>query len=358
MIHFEHSYLLYLLALIPLFIVIYIIVKRSQNKRLAAFADKQMFARLTPDVSHSKAVFKFSLILLGLTFLIIAFANPQIGSKMVKGERAGADVAIALDISNSMLAEDIQPNRLARAKKTISNLISKLNNDRIAIIIFAGKSYTQLPLTSDYGAAKLFLESINTDMIEAQGTAIGDAIEKSMQTFGYGNEDIPWQKNKSRTIIVISDGENHEDDAIAMAEKARSEGIIVNTIGMGLPTGVPIPQYSRGVNVGYKKDRDGNPVTTKLNETMLADIANAGGGVYLRAGNINTDLDEIVKEIEKLDKQNFGETMFSEYESKYQYPLAVALILLLVELFVFERRNKIINTTTIFGSKDNTKDIK
>jgi Ca-activated chloride channel family protein len=319
---------------------------------LDAFAEKQMFARLTPDVSHSKAIFKFSLILLGFTFLVIAIANPQIGSKMVKGERAGADIAIALDISNSMLAEDIQPNRLTRAKKTISNLISKLNNDRIAIIIFAGKSYTQLPLTSDYGAAKLFLESINTDMIEAQGTAIGDAIEKSMQTFGYGDEDRPWQKNKSRTIIIISDGENHEDDAIAMATKARSEGIVVNTIGMGLPTGVPIPQYNRGVHVGYKKDRDGNPITTKLNENMLAEIAQAGGGVYLRAGNINANLDEIVKEIEKLDKQNFGETMFSEYESKYQYPLALAIIFLALELFIFERRNKIINTATIFGRKE------
>jgi Ca-activated chloride channel family protein len=189
-------------------------------------------------------------------------------------------------------------------------------------------------------------------MIEAQGTAIGDAIEKSMQTFGYGDEDRPWQKNKSRTIIIISDGENHEDDAIAMATKARSEGIVVNTIGMGLPTGVPIPQYNRGVHVGYKKDRDGNPITTKLNENMLAEIAQAGGGVYLRAGNINANLDEIVKEIEKLDKQNFGETMFSEYESKYQYPLALAIIFLALELFIFERRNKIINTATIFGRKE------
>ncbi len=352
MIHFEHPYLLYLLLSVPVFIIIFIMVKRSQRRRLDAFAEKQMFAKLTPDVSHSKAIFKFALIMLGLGFLIIAVANPQIGSKMVKGERAGADIAIALDISNSMLAEDIQPNRLTRAKKTISNLISKLGNDRIAIIIFAGKSYTQLPLTSDYGAAKLFLESINTDMIEAQGTAIGDAIEKCMQTFGYGDEQRQWQKNKSRTIIVISDGENHEDDAIAMATKAGSEGVVVNTIGMGLPTGVPIPQYNRGIHVGYKKDRDGNPITTKLNENMLADIARAGGGVYMRAGNINADLDEIVKEIEKLDKQNFGETMFSEYESKYQYPLALAIIFLALELFIFERRNKIINTATIFGRKE------
>ena len=352
MIHFEHPYLLYLLILVPVFVVVYLVVRIAQRKRLNAFADKQMFARLTPDVSHSKAVFKYTLILLGLAFLIVAIANPQVGSKLIKGERAGADVAIALDISNSMLAEDIQPNRLLRAKKTISDLISKLNNDRIAIIIFAGKSYTQLPLTSDYGAAKLFLESITTDMIEAQGTAIGDAIEKSMQTFGYGDENREWKKNKSRTIIVISDGENHEDDAVAMAEKAKSEGIVVNTIGMGLSSGVPIPQYSRGNKIGYKKDRDGNALTTKLNEKMLAEIAQAGGGVYMRAGNINTDLDEIVKEIEKLDKQNFGETMFSEYESKYRYPLVMALLCLVVELFIFERRNKIFNTTTFFGSKD------
>ncbi len=352
MIHFEHPYLLYLLLLVPVFVIIYILVQRRQRKRLNAFADMRMFERLTPDISHSKSIFKYCLIMLALTFLILAIANPQVGSKMVKGERSGADIAIALDISNSMLAEDIQPNRLERAKKSISNLLSELNNDRIAIIIFAGKSYTQLPLTSDYGAAKLFLESISTDMIETQGTAIGDAIEKSMQTFGYGDEARPWQKNKSRTIIIISDGENHEDDAIAMAEKARREGIVVNTIGIGLPTGVPIPQHNRGVRVGYKKDRNGNPITTKLNESMLAEIAHAGGGTYLRAGNINTGLGDIMKEIEKLEKQNFGETMFSEYESKFQYPLLVAIILLIAELFVFEKRSKFLNTTNIFGKKE------
>ena len=265
-----------MLLLIPAFVALYIYLRLSRRKRAGAFAESRLYALLTPDVSNIKSHTKFAILMAALFLLIIALANPQMGSKMVKGERAGIDVAIALDISNSMLAEDVQPNRLERAKKSVSDLIGKFSNDRVALIIFAGKAYTQLPLTSDYGAAKMFLDAVSTDMIEYQGTAIGEAITKCMETFGYGNEDIPWEKNKSRTIIIISDGENHEDDAVEMAKTAYAEGIVVNTIGMGTPNGVPIPQYSRGTRLGYKKDRDGNPVTTRLNEQMLQEIAHAG----------------------------------------------------------------------------------
>lgn len=348
MIHFEHIYLLYLLLLIPALSVLYIHNLRKRKQRIKEFADNELYAKLTPDTSHIKAHTKFGLMMLALFFLIIALANPQAGSKMVKGERNGIDIAIALDISNSMLAEDIQPNRLERAKKTVSNLIGELSNDRIALIIFAGQAYTQLPLTSDYGAAKLFLDAVDVDMINYQGTDIGGAIEKSMETFGYGDEEIPWEKNKSRTIIIISDGENHEGDALEMARMAAAEGIQVNTIGMGTPNGVPIPQYVRGIRTGFKKDNDGNTVTTRMNEAMLQQIAQVGGGTYVPSGNINTGLDDIINELDKLDKQNYGEQMFAEYESRYQYPLAIAILLIIIDLFIFERRNKILNFKNIF----------
>ncbi|MBP5241509.1 MAG: VWA domain-containing protein [Bacteroidales bacterium] len=349
MIHFEHPILLYLLLLIPAFVALYVYLRLSRRKRAGAFAESRLYALLTPDVSNIKSHTKFAILMAALFLLIIAVANPQMGSKMVKGERAGIDVAIALDISNSMLAEDVQPNRLERAKKSVSDLIGKFSNDRVALIIFAGKAYTQLPLTSDYGAAKMFLDAVGTDMIEYQGTAIGEAITKCMETFGYGNEDIPWEKNKSRTIIIISDGENHEDDAVEMAKMAYAEGIVVNTIGMGTPNGVPIPQYSRGTRLGYKKDREGNPVTTRLNEQMLQEIAHAGNGIYVPANNISSGLDDIMDRIGKLEKQNYGEQMFAEYESKFQYPLIFAILLLVAELLIFERRNRIFNYKNIFG---------
>lgn len=354
MIHFEHHIMLYMLLLIPAFVALYIYLRIRRGKKAGAFAESSFYQYLTPDVSNIKSHTKFGILMAALAMLIIAAANPQMGSKMVKGERSGIDIAIALDISNSMLAEDVQPNRLERAKKSISDLIGKFSNDRVALIIFAGKAYTQLPLTSDYGAAKMFLDAVSTDMIEYQGTAIGEAIGKCMETFGYGNEEIPWEKNKSRTIIIISDGENHEDDAVEAAQTAYGEGIVVNTIGMGTPNAVPIPQYSRGTRLGYKKDRDGNPITTRLNEGMLQQIAQAGNGTYVPANNIAAGLDDIMERIGKLEKQNYGEQLFAEYESKFQYPLIIAILLIIIDLLIFERRNSIFNYKNIFGkSTDN-----
>lgn len=340
---FQHPKLLYLLILIPIFLVVWLLMRRKRNRQLARFADRSMFGRLLPDGSKRRPFFKMLLILVGLGLLIVALANPQVGSKMVKGERLGSDVAICLDISNSMMAEDIQPNRLERSKRAVNSLLNELGGDRVSLIVFAGSSYIQMPLTSDYSAMKLFLDQVDCSLISAQGTAIGDAIDKAMESFGYGDPDREWIKNGSRAIVVISDGENHEDDAESAARKAAGEGVVVCTVGMGLPEGVPIPEYSRGRRVGYKHDRDGNTVTTMLNEQMLADIANVGKGVYVRGGNINVGMHDIVKEIQELEKANYGEAMFSEYESRYMYPLAGALVCLLLEVLVFERRNKKFN---------------
>ena len=302
-----------------------------------------MFGRLIPDASRWRPSTIFALIMLGAAFLILALANPQEGSKMVKGERIGSDIAICLDISNSMMAEDIQPNRLERSKRIINNLLNSLGSDRISLVVFAGSSYVQMPLTNDYSAVKLFLDQVDCSLISAQGTAIGDAIEKGMQTFGYGDPDREWVKNQGRAIVLISDGENFEDDAEAAARKAASEGISVCTIGMGLTEGTPIPEYRGRQRVGYKRDNNGNTVTTHLDEATLTSIAHAGKGIYVRANNINSGIQDIVKLIEGLEKDSFGETLFSEYESRYQYPLAAALLCLVAELLIFERRNKKFN---------------
>ncbi len=351
MIHFEHPQIFWALLLIPLFVGLWIWLLLRGKERLAQFADRNMFGRLIPDASRWRPSLKFGLIMLGAAFLILALANPQEGSKMVKGERIGSDIAICLDVSNSMMAEDIQPNRLERSKRTINNLLSALGSDRIALVVFAGSSYVQMPLTNDYSAVKLFLDQIDCKLISTQGTAIGDAIEKAMETFGYGDPDREWVKNQGRAIIVISDGENFEDDAQAAARKAASEDILVCTIGMGLTEGTPIPEYRGNQRVGYKRDINGNTVTTHLDEATLTSIAHAGKGIYVRATNINSGVQEIVRLIEGLEKDHYGEAMFSEYESRYQYPLVAAIVCLLAELLIFERRNKKINLDKILRNR-------
>lgn len=281
--------------------------------------------------------------MIGYALLIIGIANPQTGSKLVEGERKGIDIMIALDVSNSMLAEDIQPNRLERAKQSISKLIDKLGNDRIGIIVFAGHAYMQLPITTDYSAAKMFLETINTRIVPTQGTAIGTAIDMAVNSFD--------DETHSRAIIVITDGENHEDEPIESAKNAVDQGIIVYTIGMGLLEGAPIPEYNQyNRRTGYKKDRQGSTVITKLNESMLQQIASAGNGVYVRANNSSTGLKTVFDEINKLEKTEFESKMFSDYEDRFQYFIALSLIFIILELLIFERKSKWLSKINLFGN--------
>ena len=337
MIHFEHTEYLWLLVVVALLGLVWGWSELKRRRRLEHWADRNMFGRLIPDRSGWRPALKMALTLAGMAFMVLALANPQFGTRMEKGKRAGSDVAICLDLSNSMMAEDIQPNRLERSKRVVSNLLSTLAGDRVSLVAFAGSSFIQMPLTADYGAAKLFLDEMDCSMISEQGTAIGDAIEKAMQTLGYGDADREWKKNKNRAIVVISDGENHEDDAVGAAREAAREGVRVCTIGMGLPEGSPIPEGKQG---GYKRDRDGNVVMTHLNEQMLREIASAGDGVYVRAGNVNSGLDDITDLIAGLDKEEFGEAQFAAYESRYMYPLVAAMVCLLLEVLLFERRNR------------------
>lgn len=341
MIHFEHIEYLWLLLLVAALGGLWGYASWRRRRKMESWADRTMFGRLIPDQSGWRPALKMALTLTGMALLVVALANPQFGTKIEKGKRAGSDVAICLDVSNSMMAEDIQPNRLERSKRVVNNLLSTLAGDRVSLIVFAGASYIQMPLTNDYSAAKLFLDQVSCDMITSQGTAIGDAIEKAMQSFGYGDSDREWEKNKGRAIVVISDGENHEDDAVGAAGSALKEGVRVCTIGMGLPDGTPIPQYDpRGRKDGFKRERGGSIIMTKLNEQMLRDIANAGGGVYVRASNAGSGLGDITKVIEGLEKEEYGEAVFSAYESRYRWPLTAAIVCLVAELFIYERRNR------------------
>ena len=334
MIQFEHTEYLWLLAGVALVGVLWGVSRWRERRRLERWADKEMFPRLIPDERKWRPITKMVLTLAGMSLLVLALANPLMGKKQEKGKRSGSDIAICLDVSNSMMAEDVKPNRLIRSKQVVNNLLNTMTGDRVSLIVFAGTSFIEMPLTNDYTAAKLFLDQVDCSMIAAQGTAIGDARGKAMETFGYGDEDREWKTNKGRAIIVISDGENHEDDAVGAAKKAYKEGIRVCTIGLGGTEGTPIPINSSGT---YRRDNEGNVVITRLNEQMLRDIAEAGKGVYVNGVG---DIDEVTTLLENLEKNDFDEAVFNSFESGYPYPLAAGLVLLLTEVLIFERRNK------------------
>lgn len=342
MFRFENPEYFYALLVIPVLIAFFIWMVFWNKKAINRFGDWAIIKRLIPARSVGRQTFKFVVLMTAYLFIIIGIANPQIGSKLVEGERKGIDMMVALDVSNSMLAQDIKPDRLERARQAISKLVDKLGNDRIGIIVFAGNAYVQLPITTDHSAAKMFLSTISTKVVPTQGTAIGEAIELAAKSFD--------EEKHSRAIVVITDGENHEDDAIKISKSVAEEGINVYTIGMGLTEGTPIPEYDRtGRQTGYKKDRQGNTVVTRLNEKMLQDIASAGNGIYVRANNTQAGLSKVFEEINKLEKTEFESKMFTDYESRFQYFIAVGLLLLFLELLIFERKNKWMSKIKLFG---------
>lgn len=330
---FAHSGYLYALLLIPVFIGVFWMMMHWRKKALNRFGENSLLSRLIPEKSGKRPVLKFVILMLAFIFLVVGLANPQVGSKLEKAERKGIDLMIALDVSNSMLAEDIKPNRLARAKQAISRLLDKLQGDRVGLVVFAGKAYIQLPITTDYAAARLFLNSVETDILPVQGTAIADAIRKSVASFQ--------ENDHQRAVVVITDGENHEGDAIEAVKEAVEKGITVYTIGMGLPDGAPIPVYNRyGNMVGYKKDNMGGTVVTKLNENMLRQLASAGNGTYVRANNTEAGLNKIFEEINKMEKKEFESRVFSDYEDRFQYFMAIAVFLLIIEIFIVDRKSR------------------
>ena len=344
MLRFGNSEFLWGLILIPILTLFYVWSRIARKRALRRFGSEEILKFLMPFASKSRPMFKFFTLMLALAFVIIGLARPQYGSKLKKVKREGIELIIALDVSNSMMAEDIQPNRLDRAKMAISRLVDKLKDDKIGLIVFAGDAYTQLPITTDYNSAKLFLNSINTQIVPKQGTAIGAAINLAMRSF------TPDSK-ANKAIIVITDGENHEDDAVAAAKSAVENGMVVHTIGMGLPQGSPIPVLRNGAKE-YLKDNTGNVVITKLDETMLEQIASAGNGVYVRANNAQVGLNTLFDEINKLDKTELESLVYSDYEDQFQYFFGIAMILILIEFFILERKNRYLKNIKLFSVKD------
>jgi Ca-activated chloride channel homolog len=344
MFRFENDFFLYGLILIPILVIIYYIIRKYRQNALRNFCDADLINELIPEDTRYKPPLKFFLITFALALMIGGIANPQIGTKLENVKREGVDIIIALDVSNSMRAEDIKPNRLERAKQAVSRLIDSLQNDRIGLIVFAGESFLQMPLTTDFGAAKLFLSNIDCDMIATQGTAIGSAINLAIKSFVE-------KEKKHKILIIITDGENHEDDAAGIAHEAADNGIIVHTIGMGTIDGGPIPIYSGNTQTGYLKDKDGNIVMTKLDPQMLQNIASEGNGKFIRSAGIDPDLSQLVNEISKVEKKEYSSRLYSDYESRFQYLLGAAFIFLIFEFFLSDRKNKYIASLKLFEEK-------
>ena len=319
---------LYLLLLVPLFLVGYGVWRSMRTRRVRKFGDEELVKALMPSWSGSKGWVRMILFSLAFAFFVIGLARPQIGAKLSEHKSHGAEIVICLDVSNSMLAEDYSPNRLDRAKLAISRLTDKLKEDRIGLIVFAGTSFVQLPVTTDYVSAKMFLGSIGTDSVPIQGTAMGEAIITGIRSFSA-------QSEKSRVIIVISDGENHEDDPVGAAKEAAENGIRVYTVGVGSAEGQPIP-----MDGGLLKDKDGEIVVTKLDEDMLRQVAKAGNGAYVHAGNDEFGLNPIIEDIRRMEDEEFGSVVFEEYNEQYIYFFGIALALLVIEMLIGARRPK------------------
>jgi len=328
MIIFAHYQYLWLLLLVPLFPMLYGIWRTLRRRRLRRFGDDALVAELSSSWSGSKGWIRVVLFSLAFMCFVIGLARPQVGAKLSKRETHGAEIMICLDVSNSMLARDYSPDRLDRAKLAISRIVDRLQQDRIGLIVFAGSSFVQLPITTDYVSAKMFLSNINTESVPIQGTAIGDAILTAIRSFSA-------QSEKSRAIIVITDGENHEDDPVEAARQAAEYGIKVYTVGVGSSEGQPIPLKGE-----LMKDRSGNIVVTRLDEETLKAVAEAGKGAYVHAGNEEFGLNPIIDDIRRMEDERFDSVVFEEYDEQFMYFMAAALLLFALEMLIGERRHR------------------
>jgi Ca-activated chloride channel family protein len=344
MFRFQNPEMIYLFVTALLLVMLFWMFIRWKKKALARFGKMEIINDLFPEVSHTRPTLKFWIRWVAFILLIIGLCGPLIGSKLEEVKRKGSDIIICLDVSNSMLAEDLIPNRLERAKQAISRLVDKLEGDRVGVIVFAGDAYMQLPITTDYGAAKLFLSSIETETVPKQGTAIGAAIDLAASSFSDTTK-------KHSAIVVISDGENHEDDAIEAAKSASEQGIKIYTIGMGSVDGAPIPINNNGSRVGFRQDNNGSTVISKMNPTMLSEVADAGKGRFIQATNSDDGLSIILRELNGLDKKEFKAKMYTSFENQFQYFLALALLLLLIDFSLGEKKSKWFAKLNLFGVK-------
>jgi Ca-activated chloride channel family protein len=339
----EPSYFMYL-ASIPVVFVMFLLVQWWKKRKQEQFADYDLIKKLSPENSTFKSVLKIVTICLALAFLIIALANPKMGTKLETIKRQGVDIVFALDVSKSMLAEDIAPSRLDKAKQIITRIIDNLGSDRIGVIIYAGNSYPLLPITTDHAAAKMFLQNASPDMVSSQGTAINEAIERGISYF-----DNKEQTN--RFLFIVSDGEDHEENAVSLAEQAKKEGIKVYTIGIGTEKGGPIPLKNNGTVIGYKKDNQGEVVITQMKPEILIDIANEGNGKYINGNKTQETIDVIEDLLVKAEKSEFETKQFSDYKDQFQWFIGFALLFLLIDVLLLEKKTKWIQKLNLFNEK-------
>lgn len=330
MFRFEHKEFLYLLLLLPPLLLLFVILQRWRKNSITKFGTASLVYQLIPDFSNGKHVVKFILLSLAYVFIVLGLANPQIGTKQEKVKRQGIDVVIALDVSKSMLAEDVQPSRLARAKNFISNFVDELKNDRLALVVFAGRAYLQMPLSVDYSAAKLYLKTISTESVPTQGTSISEAIDLANESFAQGD-------NKSKALIIISDGEDHEAGVDEALETASKNGIKIFTIAVGTDKGSPIPLP----NGDYKRDAEGNIVLSKVNIEAMHEYAEKGHGKSFVLGSGKDEVNAILKELGRIGTKEFEDVVFTEYDNKFQYCLIIAALLLIAEFMLSERKSRL-----------------
>ena len=345
MVQLDEKIYFYLLIIIPVIVILFLLVliwKKSTRKK---FANTELLKRLTPNRSSNKGVIKLIVLILGLALLIVGLVNPKIGTKLETVKREGVDIVFAVDVSKSMLAEDIAPNRIEKAKRLVSEIINQLASDRIGIIAYAGQAYPQLPITTDYSAAKMFLQGMNTDMLTSQGTAIDQAIE--LATTYYDDAE-----QTNRVLFIISDGEDHsEGSTLDAVEDAVDEGITIYTIGVGKEKGAPIPIKRNGILESLKKDNQGETVITKLNKEVLIDIASEGNGQYIDGSNTDDAVEIIKNELLQMDKKEFEAKQFAEYKDQFQWFIGAALLLLFLDIFILDRKTKWLKNLNLFNEK-------
>ncbi|TVQ14226.1 MAG: VWA domain-containing protein [Bacteroidetes bacterium] len=338
---FENQEYFYLFLVIPVFLLVFILANLHRKKKLLRLGDTGIVDRMMPMHSVRRPWLKLVLFMLAFSSLVMAAVNPQLGYKTEDIKQTGVDIVVALDVSRSMLAEDIRPNRMERSKMAVGRLIDQLENDRVALVIFAGSAVTQVPLTSDREAAKMILRTVNTESIQIQGTAIGAALERSIASFSRSEAG-------SRVIILVSDGENHQDDPLPVVERAREQGIVIHSVGVGTSQGAPIPVYQNNQLSGFLRDAQGNTVISRFDEPMLRAIAEKGGGIFQAGTGADIGLNRIMQQIREMEQQEFETAHFSEYESRFHYFLALAIIFLVLEFLIFERKSKWLNRIKLF----------
>jgi len=342
MFQLEEKIWFWVLMVIPVIIMLFVLLQIWKYKAQKRFANKTLLKRLSPNQSLFKSILKIVVLCLAFACLAIALVNPKIGTKLETVKREGVDIVFAVDVSKSMLAEDIAPNRLEKSKQLVTQIINNLASDRVGIIAYAGKAFPQLPITTDYASAKMFLQNMNTDMLSSQGTAISEAIELAKTYFD--NEE-----QTNRVLIIISDGEDHTDAASAVAEEANNEGIRIFTIGVGDEKGGPIPIKRNGIVLNYKKDNNGETVITKLNEDTLKDIADEADGVYINGSNTIEVVDQIRDILNKMDKTEFEAKEFADFKDQFQWFLGFAIFFLFIDIFFLERKTGWLKRLNLFN---------